>query len=151
MQKANFFAKNIQQNHHAIQFDLIVYNEIFPKQTVNLAGIFQLENLLCALALAHATGIPISSMIPSLPLLKSAKGRMEYVASKNGVPIFVDDNSCVSWKVANRDIAQIESPRVFEREQWLYDLASAHWSDADAQAGRIWQKFLPYLTSTITS
>ena len=68
-----------------------------------------------------------------------------------GVPIFVDDNSCVSWKVANRDIAQIESPRVFEREQWLYDLASAHWSDADAQAGRIWQKFLPYLTSTITS
>ena len=90
MQKANFFAKNIQQNHHAIQFDLIVYNEIFPKQTVNLAGIFQLENLLCALALAHATGIPISSMIPSLPLLKSAKGRMEYVASKNGVPIFVD-------------------------------------------------------------
>jgi hypothetical protein len=27
----------------------------------------------------------------------------------------------------------------------LYDLAAAHWSDADAQAGRIWQKFLPYL------
>jgi hypothetical protein len=65
--------------------------------------------------------------------------------------VFVDDVSCVAWNVANRDIAQIESPAVFKREQWLYDLAAAHWSDADAQAGRIWQKFRPYLTSTTTS
>ena len=62
-----------------------------------------------------------------------------------GIPVFVDDVSCVSWAVANHDIAQIESPVTFEREQWLYDLAAAHWSDADAQAGRIWQKFQPYL------
>ncbi|MBY0463109.1 MAG: UDP-N-acetylmuramoyl-L-alanyl-D-glutamate--2,6-diaminopimelate ligase [Alphaproteobacteria bacterium] len=89
-QKADFYVKNIQQNHHAIQFDLVIYNQTFPKQIINLAGLFQLENLLCALALAHATGTPISSMISSLPLLKSAKGRMEYVASKNGAPIFVD-------------------------------------------------------------
>ena len=68
-----------------------------------------------------------------------------------GVPVFVDDQSCVAWKVANQDIAQIESPAVFAREQWLYDLAAAHWSDTDAQAGRIWQKFQPYLTSTTTS
>ena len=68
-----------------------------------------------------------------------------------GIPVFVDDVSCVAWRVANRDIALIESPAVFEREQWLYDLAAAHWSDQDAQAGRIWQKFLPYLTSTTTS
>jgi hypothetical protein len=68
-----------------------------------------------------------------------------------GIPVFVDDESCVAWNVANRDIAQIESPAVFAREQWLYDLAAAHWSDADAQAGRIWQKFQPYLASTTTS
>lgn len=68
-----------------------------------------------------------------------------------GVPVFADDSSCVAWAVANQDITQIESPVVFEREQWLYDLAAAHWSDADAQAGRIWQKFLPYLDSTTTS
>ena len=68
-----------------------------------------------------------------------------------GIPVFADDSSCVAWKVANQDISQIESPATFEREQWLYDLAAAHWSDADAQAGRIWQKFLPYLTSTTTS
>jgi hypothetical protein len=68
-----------------------------------------------------------------------------------GIPVFADDQSCVAWKVANQDIAQIESPTMFAREQWLYDLAAAHWSDADAQAGRIWQKFKRYLTSTTTS
>lgn len=68
-----------------------------------------------------------------------------------GIPVFADDVSCVAWAVANQDIAQIESPTMFAREQWLYDLAAAHWSDADAQAGRIWQKFKRYLTSTTTS
>jgi hypothetical protein len=68
-----------------------------------------------------------------------------------GIPIFVDDSSCVAWTVANHDIAEIESPKTFDRKQWIYDLAAAHWSDADAQSGRIYQKFLPYLTTTVTS
>ena len=63
-----------------------------------------------------------------------------------GIPIFVDDASCVAWAVANTDINNIETPAVFQREQWLYDLAAAHWTDADAKSGRIYQKFLPYLT-----
>lgn len=63
-----------------------------------------------------------------------------------GVPIFVDDVSCVSWAVANKDISKIESPELFKREQWVYDLAAAHWSDTDGQSGRIYKKFLPYLT-----
>jgi hypothetical protein len=62
-----------------------------------------------------------------------------------GIPVFVDDVSCVAWAVANHDISQIENPSTFDREQWLYNLAAAHWSDADSQAGLIWQKFLPYL------
>ena len=69
-----------------------------------------------------------------------------------GIPIFVDDASCVSWAVANKDIAKIESPEQFDRQQWISDLAAAHWSDDDAKQGRIYQKFLPYLTrSTVTS
>jgi hypothetical protein len=51
----------------------------------------------------------------------------------------------VSWQVANHDINNIENPKQFEREQWLYDLSSAHWSDEDGRAGRIYQKFLPFI------
>ena len=62
-----------------------------------------------------------------------------------GIPVFVDDQSCVSWAVANQDINKIETPQVFDRNQWVWDLSAAHWSDADARSGRIYQKFLPYL------
>ena len=62
-----------------------------------------------------------------------------------GIPVFVDDVSCVAWAVANKNISKIETPDVFDRNQWVWDLSSAHWSDADARAGRIYQKFLPYL------
>ena len=66
-------------------------------------------------------------------------------AAMANVPIFADDESCVSWSVANKDIDQIESPQTFDRSQWINDLAAAHWSDADGRTGLIWQKFLPYL------
>jgi hypothetical protein len=65
-------------------------------------------------------------------------------AACEGIPIFVDDASCVAWAVANKNISQIETPAVFDRQQWMYDLAAAHWSDADAQQGLIYQKFMPY-------
>ena len=62
-----------------------------------------------------------------------------------GVPVFADDASCVSWAVANNDISKIETPHIFDRQRWIYNLAAAHWSDQEAQQGLIYQKFLPYL------
>ena len=62
-----------------------------------------------------------------------------------GVPVFVDDHSAVSWSVANTDIAQIETPQLFDRNQWMWNLSSAHWSDAEGRAGDIYRKFLPFL------
>ena len=63
-----------------------------------------------------------------------------------GIPLFADDSSCVSWAVANKNVSSIESPVTFDRQQWIQDLAAAHWSDEDARTGKIYQKFLPYLT-----
>ena len=62
-----------------------------------------------------------------------------------GVPVWVDDASAVTWTVAHHDMSTIESPQQFFTGQWIHDLATAHWSDDDGRAGRIWQKFLPYL------
>jgi hypothetical protein len=66
-------------------------------------------------------------------------------AACEGIPIFVDDSSCVSWAVANHDISQIESAQVFNRTQWIHELAAAHWSDLEGQTGEIYRKFRPYL------
>jgi len=87
---ADFSATNIQPSDHSIRFDLTTHGETFPSQTIPLAGIFQLENLLCALALANSTGLSIPSLVSTFPSLQSVKGRMDYVGEKNQAPIFVD-------------------------------------------------------------
>jgi hypothetical protein len=62
-----------------------------------------------------------------------------------GVPVYVDDASAVSWAVANHSISKIKMPGTFDRTQWIQDLSAAHWSDEDGASGKIYQHFLPYL------
>jgi hypothetical protein len=59
--------------------------------------------------------------------------------------VFVDDPSAVTWKVSQHNVSKIEQPRTFDKTQWINDLATAHWSDADGASGKIYQHFLPYL------
>ncbi len=89
-----------------------------------------------------------STLLDDLQGAKSAvffNSSASVAAVLEGVPVFVDDPSAVTWVVANHDISAITSPAVFDKTQWLYNLAAAHWSDHDAQQGLIYQKFLPYL------
>ena len=55
-----------------------------------LVGEFQVENALVAAGLAVATGGEPASVFAALAHLKGAKGRLELVGEKRGVPIFVD-------------------------------------------------------------
>ena len=62
-----------------------------------------------------------------------------------GVPVFAADPDCVAWQIANRDLSQIETPAMPERQPWLNDLAAAHWTDEESRQGLILQKFQPWL------
>jgi hypothetical protein len=62
-----------------------------------------------------------------------------------GVPVFASDPDCVAWQVANQDLSQIEKPLTPSREQWLWDLSAAHWTDNESRAGLIYNKFKPFL------
>jgi len=62
-----------------------------------------------------------------------------------GVPVFAFDPDCVAWQVANRELSQIEKPLTPIREQWLWDLSAAHWTDHESRAGLIYRKFRPFL------
>lgn len=63
-----------------------------------------------------------------------------------GVPLMVDDRSAVCWDVAHKNVDVINSPEFPDRQQWIYDLAAAHWSDDESRQGLVWNRFLPYLT-----
>ena len=62
-----------------------------------------------------------------------------------GVPLMVDDPSAVTHAVSHHGVDVITSPRFLDRQQWIWDLAAAHWSDDESRQGLIWQKFLPYM------
>jgi len=63
----------------------------------------------------------------------------------SGVPVFASDPDCVAWQVANQDLTQIEKPLTPPREQWLWDLSAAHWTDDESRSGLIYRKFKPFL------
>jgi hypothetical protein len=62
-----------------------------------------------------------------------------------GVPLMVDDRSAVTYDVSHHGVDVITSPRLLDRQQWLWDLSAAHWSDEESRQGLVWQKFLPYM------
>lgn len=62
-----------------------------------------------------------------------------------GVPVFAEDSDCVAYSVANHDLGTIENPQMPDRNQWLWDLSAAHWTDAESSAGLIYQKFQQFL------
>lgn len=62
-----------------------------------------------------------------------------------GVPVFAEDSDCVAYSVANHSLDSIENPQMPDRDQWLWDLSAAHWTDAESSAGLIYQKFQQFL------
>jgi hypothetical protein len=62
-----------------------------------------------------------------------------------GIPVFADDDDCVAWAVANKDLAQIETPDMPDRTQWLNDLSAAHWTDTESRSGAIYRHFLSWI------
>lgn len=58
-----------------------------------------------------------------------------------GVPVFVTDpNPRVSqaYEVANTDLADIENPKLFERQQWVEAISMSHWKFEELSNGSAW-------------
>ena len=73
-------------------FDITIqYKGQAIESSVCLAGVFQLENILCAIGIASGAGIDILDLIALLPKIQGVKGRLEYIGtSQKGADIFVD-------------------------------------------------------------
>jgi len=89
--QADLMAHNIRLKANQIDFDLTFGNDIWTDLSLNMVGAFQVENILCAMGLVHATGTPMPLIVDTLPSLCSAPGRMERVGkTPQGGSIFID-------------------------------------------------------------
>ncbi|MBU6451062.1 MAG: UDP-N-acetylmuramoyl-L-alanyl-D-glutamate--2,6-diaminopimelate ligase [Cyanobacteria bacterium REEB67] len=68
--------------------------EIFGKKYnchVNLSGLFQVSNVLCALSIVLGSGVPVERLLPLLPTLTEIEGRLNTVAfTPSGGRVIVD-------------------------------------------------------------
>lgn len=62
-----------------------------------------------------------------------------------GVPVFVADESAVTWKIANHSTRNINNPLMPDRTQWINELAACHWTLNHSSNGDIYRHFEPYL------
>ena len=85
--------------------------------------------------------------------MKTARCAVFYNSSSSvlsvlkGIPTFVSEESAVTWDVANHNIKNIMNPVMPDRTQWFNDLAQAHWTVEQSQAGEIYRHFEPWLPS----
>lgn len=59
-----------------------------------------------------------------------------------GIPVFLFDNCGRSYPIANHDLADIETPSLMDREQWVYDLAYDQWNNAELESGEAWKHLM---------
>lgn len=65
-----------------------------------------------------------------------------------GVPAFLTDpfpEHSQSEPVANKDLSQIESPVLFERQSWIEKLSMCHWNFNELRSGEAWDFFKKYV------
>jgi hypothetical protein len=70
------------------------------------------------------------------------------VAAIEGIPVYVDDPQH-SWAsdIAFERLADIESPTLPHRTEWLEKIANIHWSNEEVRAGRLWAAIKHYISS----
>jgi len=89
--EADLMATNIRLSTDQIRFDLTFQEQTWSDISLHMVGAFQVENVLCAMGLVLAGGVPASSIVATLATLCSAPGRMELVGkTAQGGAIFID-------------------------------------------------------------
>ena len=66
------------------------------------------------------------------------------VALIEGVPLFTTHQACFSKMYSSGQLEDIENPKEVDREKFLADYATAHWSLDEMKDGTFWRKFKKY-------
>lgn len=75
----------VKSTPSGLSFSLSTHNITLP-----LLGLFQIENILCAIGLIMGCGAKLEDILPYLTKLTPVPGRMEKVGEKNGASIIID-------------------------------------------------------------
>ena len=102
------------------------------------------------IVLDHPPKQSIQSVLQDCWVLLAYSSNATIDALIEGVPCITLSPANLAWPVSDHDLERIERPTLFEREQWLYDLAYAQWSPKEMRAGTVWRHLRPAVVSPRT-
>jgi UDP-N-acetylmuramoyl-L-alanyl-D-glutamate--2,6-diaminopimelate ligase len=87
--KADIMAKNIRMTPNGTAFDVLINNKYFPIN-IQLAGKFNIYNVLASICAALVSKIPLNDIISTLETIEGVKGRFELVKAGQDFTVIVD-------------------------------------------------------------
>lgn len=60
-----------------------------------------------------------------------------------GIPTFSLCPSSMAWECSNKELQFLENPKIFDRQQWLNNLAYCQWTEKEIHAGLAWEHLKP--------
>ena len=85
--------------------------EIIRMSQTNLLGNHNAENIMAAMAMCEAYGVPMDSIVASVKMFKAVEHRIEFVATKRGVDYY-NDSKGINPDAAIKGIKAMNKPTV---------------------------------------
>lgn len=99
------------ENDIIYQADLLGTRELLNIHEMNLLGIHNVENVMAAIAMAYAFGVPMDNILKTVRSFQAVEHRIEYVATKRGVDYY-NDSKGTNPDAAIRGIRAMRKPTI---------------------------------------
>lgn len=113
-----FSSKATLENGYFLEDDKIVFAKEGKKQVLmdvhtdmTLVGVHNAENVMAAIAISDAMGVPMEVILKVIKTFKAVEHRIEFVATKNGVDYY-NDSKGTNPDAAIRGICAMSKPTV---------------------------------------
>ena len=110
-----------------VQADEAGSRELLSIHEMNLLGTHNVENVMAAIAMAAAFGVPMEQIVETIRVFQSVEHRIEYVATKQGVDYY-NDSKGTNPDAAIRGIRAMRKPTILlgggydkgsEYDEWI--------------------------------
>jgi hypothetical protein len=131
-------AKTILQIREKTDRPIVLRTHPGDKQAANYIGKFPNEGILKNVTISPA-GTSLMQDLKNCWAVVNHNSSPAVAAAIEGYPVFVTDperSQC--WDIANRDLNQIETPNMPDRQQWVERIAMSHWNFTETASGECW-------------
>ena len=104
-----------------------------------------IENLFKDVEFSYGEKVSLKQDLEDVSHLVTISSKCCIEALLNGSHIFLKDKSSIAWDVSN-DLEDINSPKTFDRQQWLNDISYSHWTLEEISNGDYWDYYKRHLS-----